>query len=472
MIVVVSDLHFEEEQSDVITGDDNAPAVAYSRNLPGKVYRSFVNHLAQEAVRNKARQLDLVFAGDVFDLHRTSLWFQANGGKLRPYVNNGGVDEQLERLVQRIVARIQSEDEVGKALSTFRLLAGGKYWFQGEQDFPVPVSIHFIPGNHDRLLNATPAIRRTIREALALPDSDEPFPHLMGFPEEGVLIRHGHEYDRYNFGLDFTEDEVIPTEMPAEGYDESPFGDYATIDIAARIPHLFRQFHGDDRIRRNAILSTVYQRFLEFDDLRPQRAMFNFLLNITEQHIEPLAVWQAIEPVVYLLLEELHGDPNLESWLDKMDTKWQLDTIDVVQTALAMKSWRLAGIPLSLAQYISNSIIAGRDDALSAAKKLAARESAIRGGEYRFLVAGHTHVPAVELIASDARGERYYINTGTWRNRIPATPDFNAFGRLKALTYVIFYGPEEDPVRAEPGGQHLSMDYWTGFTQRWLIRGL
>ncbi len=28
-----------------------------------------------------------------------------------------------------------------------------------EREFPVEVSIHFLPGNHDRLANATPAIR-------------------------------------------------------------------------------------------------------------------------------------------------------------------------------------------------------------------------------------------------------------------------------------------------------------------------
>ena len=88
MLVVISDLHFEEEQSDNIPGNNNHPRIEFSRNLPGKAYRRFFAHLASEAVRNEAERLDLVLAGDLFDLHRTSLWFYQNPENLRPYVKN------------------------------------------------------------------------------------------------------------------------------------------------------------------------------------------------------------------------------------------------------------------------------------------------------------------------------------------------------------------------------------------------
>jgi hypothetical protein len=74
----------------------------------------------------------------------------------------------------------------------------------------------------------------------------------------------------------------------------------------------------------------------------------------------------------------------------------------------------------------------------------AARESSIRTGQHRFLVAGHTHQPQVSLIANDLHGDRYYVDTGTWRNRVPATPDYRQFGQLKTLSYVTIYGPNED----------------------------
>lgn len=61
------------------------------------------------------------------------------------------------------------------------------------------------------------------------------------------------------------------------------------------------------------------------------------------------------------------------------------------------------------------------------------------------VISGHTHLAEVSLISTDNGIERYYINTGTWRNVIPATSTYTAFGHLKALTKVtIFYPKEQD----------------------------
>ena len=64
-------------------------------------------------------------------------------------------------------------------------------------------------------------------------------------------------------------------------------------------------------------------------------------------------------------------------------------------------------------------------------------------------------------------GERYYIDTGTWRNRVLATEDYQAFGRLKALTYVVLYGEDEDTGKMTESRKFASLDFWSGLTQRW-----
>jgi UDP-2,3-diacylglucosamine pyrophosphatase LpxH len=466
MLVVVSDLHFEEEASDVIPGDGTHPPVAFSRNLPGRAYQSFVAHLASEAQRNGAKRLDLVFAGDIFDIHRTSLWVVDSEKRVRPYANTSEVDEDIEDRVLKILKAIQTEPGVVKALEVFQMLGEGRYFDRGDRDFPVPVSLHYIPGNHDRLANATGLIRREVRKALGIQPSDRPFGHVLTFEREGAVIRHGHEYDRHNFSFDYADEESIPLEIPQTLYDEAPFGDFATVDIASQIPHLFRQHHSDERILSEPMLRKVYLRLLEFDDLRPQMAMLNFLLHMPKAQVDPATVWQSIVPILENLLEELYIDPFLLKWLDRMDKKWQLDAIDAIQTSLALKSWRLAGIPLGLAQFISKAAIDSISDA-PGARELSAREEVIQRGDYRFVIAGHTHTPATELIASDGHGERYYVDTGTWRNRIPATPDFKAFGRLKTLTYAIIYGPDEDMGDSSRNGKLASIDFWSGITQRW-----
>ncbi len=466
MLVVISDLHFEEEASDVIPGTGNHPPVAFSRNLPGRAYRSFIAHLAIEATKNGAKKLDLAFAGDIFDIHRTSLWVVDNESGARPYVNTSEAGRNVERKVLDILKAIQKEPGVSNSLEAFQMLGQRRYWDKGERKFPVPVTLHFIPGNHDRLANISRRTRQSIRAALGMQPDDGLFPNVRSFPREGAVVRHGHEYDRHNFSKDLTGEEVIPLNLPEEWYDAPPFGDFATVDIASRIPHLFRQHHTDEGIVGDPVLRNVYLRLLEFDDLRPQMAMLNFLLHMPKARVDPGTVWEIIVPILQELLEQLYDHPFLLMWLDKMDKKWQLDAIDVIQTALALKSWRLVGIPLGLAQFISKTAIDNLSES-PGAKTFAAREEIINSGEFKFLIAGHTHSPATELIANDKYGERYYIDTGTWRNRIPATPDFKSFGRLKTLSYVIVYGPDEDLGGAREKEKIASVDFWSGITQRW-----
>jgi hypothetical protein len=133
---------------------------------------------------------------------------------------------------------------------------------------------------------------------------------------------------------------------------------------------------------------------------------------------------------------------------------------------MALRPWRLTGIPLGLAQFISNTAIDHVKDR-PGPHYYAAREKAIKSSRYHYLVAGHTHRPAIELVAGDGEGERYYIDTGTWRNRVPSTPDYLAFGRLKALTYVIVYGSDEDTGGLPESRKFSSLDFWSGVTQRW-----
>jgi UDP-2,3-diacylglucosamine pyrophosphatase LpxH len=299
-----------------------------------------------------------------------------------------------------------------------------------------------------------------------MPESGAPFPIIKEFPQYRALVRHGHEYDKFNFSADYSKEEDIPLHIPLEAYHEAPFGDFVTVDIASHSPHLFRAEHGAANIISDPVLRAVYMRLLEFDDLRPQSALFNYLIHMPEAFVDPVVVWKVIEPVIYQLLQKIYNDPFLKKWLKKMDTSWKLDVVDVIQTTMALRPWRLTGIPLGLAQFISNTAISHVKERAEA-HIYAAREEAIQDARYHFLIAGHTHKPTTELIASDEKGERYYFDTGTWRNRVPATPDYKSFGRLKALTYVIIYGSDEDPGRTPESQKFASIDFWSGVTQRW-----
>lgn len=472
MLVVISDLHFEEEQSRNIEGPGPHPPIRISRNIRLNAFTKIFCRLSEQARRDGAHKMNLVLAGDIFELHRTALWFHDNPRRLRPYVSTANVEADLEAKVLHILHAInEQESPVHEILAALqRLVREGYYVDEHGQDqgFPVPVELHYIPGNHDRLANATATIRRTVREFLGLSPSIAPFRHMLTFDQERALVRHGHEYDHLNFSQDYRKVEPLPLHIPGQAYDDPPIGDFVTVDLIPRISQVFRECHGNRQILGDPLLRRVYERILEFDDLRPAQAIFNFLLYMPDSGYAPEQIWRdAIKPVAISLLNTLHDHPFLHSWLKEADRKGRLDTVDAIQAILVLQAWNWKGLTLQRIQSLSDLALRFYVDR-TGPERLAACEETILNGEHLFVVAGHTHRPAVKLIGNRQGGEQYYVDTGTWRRQIPATPGFRSFGRVKSLTYAVIYGPGEDPGSPLVPGKIASLDYWTGVTERWV----
>jgi hypothetical protein len=83
-------------------------------------------------------------------------------------------------------------------------------------------------------------------------------------------------------------------------------------------------------------------------------------------------------------------------------------------------------------------------------------------GNIQFILYGHTHIPLQRPLDGEVK-EVFYLNTGTWRNRIYKTvgldrsPDFI---ELNQMTYTIFYRKDED--LNDKKADTLSFDVWTG----------
>jgi UDP-2,3-diacylglucosamine pyrophosphatase LpxH len=465
MIAVISDLHFEEEASDIIRGENGHPQLVFRRNLDPAVYYSFIDQMAEEVARRKVREFELVIAGDLFDFNRTVLWFKDD---LRPYVATDKVSAALEQKIANILEAIVAEPVIKAALGALRLLAQGHYRpisgsreLREPREFPAErIAIHYLVGNHDRLSNATPGIRRRIRELLGL-QGDAPFAQTRIIDDPAVLIRHGHEYDGNNFALDFAKASTIPLEVPEEGYSEANFGDVTTIDIAVRLPHLFRQKYGDRAILKNRVLSSVYLRLLQFDDVRPQSALLDYLLDSSGGEFSADEVWEKLVPVLQVLLEEIEDNPFFRHWLWRRAKPWAPAELDAARRLLKLGAWRNR-VAREVSRKISHFMLGGETDR---PELMAQREEVVQNDSIRLVLSGHTHAPQVSLIKTDREADRFYINTGTWRNSIPSTPDGRTFGLTKALTYVMLFSGKEDPKG--PGRQFGSFDYWTGYTRHW-----
>ncbi len=461
MIVVISDLHFEEEASDVVPGRGGRPDVIFRRNLNPRAYRNFIAQMAEQVARRKIKQFQLVIAGDLFDFSRTTLWFADD---IRPYVSLANVDERLERKALGILNATAKEPSVKEALDVFQLLAKGRYRTADgadseERDFPTDrVDVFYFPGNHDRVGNATPAIRKRVRELLGLGGSAE-FPHYLLVDDPAALIRHGHEYDSNNFALDLEQAPSIPLDVPESGYSDANFGDFITIDVAVRLPYLFRRKYGDQAILDDPIMATLYERLLQFDDVRPQSALFDYLLDDSAGHYSADEAWDRLVPVIQDILDDIHSQKFFRYWLQKTAKPWAPAELEAARGLLKLGGWRNRP-SREAARKIARFMMGGD----TARPELAAkREKMLQDKKVRLVIAGHTHNPELCLIGSDPKGDRFYINTGTWRNRIPSAPDERTFGRVKALTYVMLFSSAEDN---RLGNKTLgTFDYWTGYTQ-------
>jgi UDP-2,3-diacylglucosamine pyrophosphatase LpxH len=461
MIVVISDLHFEEEASDIIPGRDGRPDVIFHRNLNPRAYRSFIAQMAEQVARRKVKEFQLVIAGDLFDFSRTTLWFS---DELRPYVSLEKVNEQLEQKTLGILEATVKEPSVKKALEVFHSLAKGRYRttesaHSEERDFPAErIEILYFPGNHDRLSNATPAIRKRVRELLGL-NGNAQFPHYFLAEDPAVLIRHGHEYDNNNFAIDLEKSKSIPLDLPEPGYSDANFGDYITIDVAVRLPYLFRRKYGDQAILGDPIMVKLYERLLQFDDVRPQSALFDYLLDDSAGDYSAEGAWERLVPVIQDILDETRDQKFFRYWLSKRTMRWAPAELEAARGLLKLGAWRNRA-SREAARKIAHFMMGGD---MARPELMAQRENVLQQKKVRLVIAGHTHQPQICLIGSDSQADRFYINTGTWRNRIPTTPDERTFGSIKALTYVMLFSSAED---RKLGNQTLgTFDYWTGYTQ-------
>ncbi|HVH89211.1 MAG TPA: metallophosphoesterase family protein [Terriglobales bacterium] len=458
MIAVISDLHLEEEATDIIAGDGRQ--IIFRRNLDPKAYRSFISHMADEVRRRKAKSFELVIAGDLFDFNRTTLWFRDD---VRPYAALNETSPELEEKLLGILNAIAAEPPVARTLELFRDLASGKYSSgnprSGDvavQEFPCPVKITCLAGNHDRVANASPAIRNRIGELIGV-DISAPFPHYRLLKDPDVLIRHGHEYDNNNFALDLPENAPIPLEVDEAGYSQANFGDFITIDVAVRLPYLFRRKYGAAQIVKDEVLTALYLRLLQFDDVRPQSALLDYMLDVSSGDFSAEQAWEKLVPIIQELLSEIHGNKFFRYWLSHRAKPWAPAELEVARGLLQMGGWHNRAAR-EAARKIAHFMMGGEPDQPELS---AMREELIQNNQVRLVLAGHTHTPEVCLIKSDESGDRFYINTGTWRDVIPSTPDRRTFGRMRALTYATLYSKSEQDEGCN------SFDYWTGFTKDW-----
>ena len=434
MIVFLSDLHL----SDGSAGVDDIPASAF---------RDTFHSLADRARRSEAKRISLVFLGDLFDLIRTERWFAVPVEK-RPW----GASPCESAAASILDAVLHRNAEV------FHSILGGS--LQEQFGFPVEPERVYIPGNHDRLCNVFPSLRRRVRETLRI-SGDLPFAYTLLDLDHGVFARHGHEWDRFNF-----EGEIRGKkweEPDPECYQTPSIGEVLACEVVSRLPKAVLAHLRPDHPSH----ARLEDRLCGMFDVRPLLASTAWLAYQMEWFDDP-EITDAINRGVRDVLNSFERLPFVQDWIRRhqeglnpfsagRELKWLVRLLETFRLSTLEHALPLLG---DLANVVPDDNYASR-----AARDFERLDSVSEWRHrIRYVVYGHTHEPEVRGISVVGKApdeiRRVYINNGMWRPTHEPSLE-RGFVTWDCRTYSVIYAPGERPGGSSPL-EAPAFEAWTG----------
>lgn len=453
MLVIISDLHLVD-------------GTAGDHNVKGEAFRLWMDEILSLARTQRATELVFVYLGDIVDLIRTEQWFDVDPAD-RPWGSAALVDDPRALTAACRARARQILDGIRRAAGEqLDVLAGRDPEIRGRLDaLGVPVRRVFIPGNHDRLYLADPELRAEVDALLGVDARgvEGASTHALESRRYGVLARHGHEFDVWNFEGYAPE----RTRWEPGDYLGVPIGDVITTELVARLPWAVRRRLVAAGLGPE-VVSGVYQRMQDIENVRPVAASIQWIYYEATQ-IQEASPWprpvrdavaEAVERTAAEVYDQFMALPFVRAWLARHD-RWG-DPLDEADKLHALHAMFRRGVRLETLRYFLAGLERLGLTVEGAQRRAALREPLLadpRSGLH-YVVYGHTH--QFEQVALRAAGghEKIYFNSGTWRPRYTRADDLTHFVQWKEMTYLVFYNEDEDPLRESRKG--VSFETWTG----------
>ncbi len=351
------------------------------------------------------RPATLCFVGDLFDIVRSPRWFLS---RARPYHEPGA---EVLAVVETIIdAVLERESEF------FRVIR--------EQVQTGALAIHYVLGNHDRLLGFSAAARRKVWKAMTGEDKDIEFGAEAVFPDHGVIAYHGHVSDKINYD--------------ASG--RGTIGDAIGSELIVQFPNRARE----------VLDMADYPELDDIDDVRPIYAVPAW---VRRQGAIDRSLLRPIGDTWAMLVEEFFSRPFVRDWMKdkrsfgldsgkRLRLLLELSTKPIMAKAHDQRLTRL----YKLLQHSFDGNMARHG-----AEKLA------RDRRLRFVVNGHSHFASMVPLGNIGGSPAAYFNTGTWRTvhqigyDVGGRPSFLPYD---AMSYLVFF-PGDDPLGRD-------YEWWTG----------
>jgi UDP-2,3-diacylglucosamine pyrophosphatase LpxH len=457
MLAIISDLHLQDTAFDCVRyREGNAlKQIGVRRNVKATAFERLIARVLEAARRRRSAEIHLVFAGDIFELHRAPGWFLGPNNQARPTDFPVGEDIEANPLrgkVVEILDRLKDDPDHAEFWQAIR-----EFVLRPPADCP-GVTVHYLPGNHDRLANAWPTVRRRVRWMLGMDETvGAPFPVRLDFTgpplgEYGVRIRHGHEYDPPNFSGSTKTGTAL--DLDWEAYLKPAFGDYITVDVAMRLALAFRARYAaamrgavdpKEKLPTPAKLRELYLALTEFDDVRPASLLTDYLAK--RMGSDRAEAFKALKPILRDVVETAVADRLFMAQASKHVPKLLLKLLPELVKNLS---------PAMLEEVVRKFSKSSGDDTDTPGRR--ALGEFAPGGGFNLVVTGHTHRPEqVPLAGGHAPKDALYLNSGTWRTTLPY--GVGDFGRLRAYTMIFCYNKVEQEAGPDDG---RTFEAWTG----------
>ena len=430
MLVLLSDVHL----TDGTSGTTINPR-AFEKF--GKIILDIIGE--NKPPPNPVKKIELVLLGDIFDVIRSEVWLYPENKDLaspiRPWSGPEEVDQagcNLEDYATRIVDGIichLNNVTAKKFLEQFREKCGEK---------GVTLTVSYLIGNHDWLINRYASTRLAIARFLGLPDWDyyaeHPFPYYQEFPEYGVMARHGDYYDPLNY---------------SGNRDASSLGDALVIDLLNHFPREVKNALEKElaQVQQDKV-DAIYLQLKEIDNVRPLLEIPAWIKGACRGY--PGDIEAKVHEVWNRLAEQFFHIPFVQDFVQANPLFGKLLRLALRATTGISFGW--------LMRILAGKTIRGWYQSSDNYKSYAIKEPALKEDRVKYVVYGHTHAAAqVPLDIVTLKGqpqpgwEKLYFNSGTWRKVYEHTAyDWRKceFIGWHVLTFLIFYlSDEKEPDR-------------------------
>jgi UDP-2,3-diacylglucosamine pyrophosphatase LpxH len=401
MLVFLSDVHLTDGSS--------------GETISSGAFNKFTLYLTEMAENAEAKEVDIVLLGDIFDVIRSDHWLRS---EIRPWSDaneKDGNEEGLQEYTAKIVANICGQKDNEASISHL------KKFKEDMAQKDIEVTLTYVVGNHDWLINRYPETREKIADFLGMDDParfrDSRFPAEEFWSKYKVKARHGDIYDPFNFD---------------GNRDASSLGDAIVIDLLNGFPKKVENEIGPDND------PGLITELREIDNIRPLVDIPLWIQGACRRARTP-EIGERVKGVWNDLVEHFL-DINFVKAHDKA---WRIDIVDALQLGLRVSKYfsfsDIANLPLRKFQKTEDSYI---DRAFN--------EEELRRNEAEYVVYGHTHRHIIEPLdrvpMTGKSLQKTYFNTGTWRKihrRAAFDKENQEFLGWKVMTFISFYLDDE-----------------------------